>query len=147
MPSAKTTITQKKYEQLAALPAELSKAKQRCGRAESRAISAEIDATSAKKDLEKALVDLKRYETAPTPALVLSGMSASLAQYIIGSLQPEKVYRNGRADRYPPMVQPAEAIKMLEEASTVVARLLKAAKEDDKQGVTYVRDEFKVEDF
>ncbi len=140
--SKTTTITQKKYEQLAALPAELSKANQKCGEVERRAISAEENANSYKADRDQALAALKKYKTEPTPALVLSGMSASLAQYIIGSLQPDQVY-NGKTHIHPPMVQPPEAVKMLEEALKVVERLLKAVREDVKQDVTYIRDGFK----
>jgi hypothetical protein len=137
-----TTITQKKYEQLVAVPAELSKAKKRLGEVEIRNANAELNAHRYKVDRDKALTDLEKYKIEPTPALVLSGMSASLAQYIIGSLQPDQIY-NGKTHIYPPMVQPAEAVKMLEDAFAVVERLLKAAKEDAKQDVTYIRDGFK----
>ena len=86
--------------------------------------------------LKKTLDELNKYQTKPTPSLALLGMAASVADSAIRAITPS--YGDDG-----PMVQPSETAKMLSEVHSIVGQLLKAAQEDAKNDVTYIRESFK----
>ena len=132
-----TTITQKKYEELVKAAADLKETKRLLDAADRVAHSRKSAIIEKDAALKKALDELNKYQTKPTPSLALLGMATSVADAAIRAITPSYHHE----DR--PMVQPSETAKMLSEVHSIVGQLLKAAQEDVKNDVTYIKESFK----
>ena len=102
------------------------------------------EAAILKNRLGEAEEELLKYSASPTPSLMTALRADTFAQDLAALLAPSGSYRDKSK---PPVTQPEGAVEFLEQVAAAIQRMLAAAKNDVKSGVTYTHEGFRGRDY